>query len=182
MISKVLKHCLPFIVLSLLLVFLWHELFHAKPQALPSTLIGKNLPAFHLPDLLAETRYFTSQQMQGKVSLLNVWASWCDPCLNEHAMLMKIKNQYHIPIFAILYKDNRENVLNWLQKNGNPFLAIGEDTTGDTAIDLGVFGTPETFILNQQGRIVYRHIGMIDQTVWDHDLYPLIKKLSLHNE
>ena len=112
------------------------------------------------------------------MSLLNVWATWCYACEIEAPMLLKIKTQYHIPIYSILYKDDPKEALLSLKKNGNPYVMIGLDRKGDTAIDLGVYGTPETFVISREGKIIYRHVGIINQTVWDSVLYPLIKKYS----
>lgn len=142
----------------------------------PSALIGETLPAFELANLMAPSSTITPKTMVGRVSLLNVWATWCAACKIEHPMLMRIKEHYHIPIFAINYKDDREKAMTWLRDQGNPYLMIASDQSGDTATDLGVYGTPETFVISKAGKIVYRHFGIINQHEWDHVLYPLIKK------
>lgn len=164
-----------FIILFILLGILWRELFFSKPNELPSVLIGQTLPSFTLPTLFNQPP-LASQDLRGRVSLLNVWATWCYACSLEHPMLMKIHEQYHIPIYSILYKDNAAEAQDYLQKNGNPYVMIGNDHTGDVAIDLGVYGTPETYLISAQGEILYRHIGIIDQKNWDEILYPLIRK------
>jgi len=176
--SNRLKLILPFIILFTLLGLLWRELFYAKPNELPSALIGETLPDFKLENLLLPAATFTPRNLDGKVSLLNVWATWCYACGLEHAMLMKIKTQYHVPVYSINYKDDPNEAKAWLQQRGNPYVMIGRDKHGDAAIDLGVYGTPETFVINTAGKIVYRHIGAIDQRSWDNVLYPLIKKLE----
>ncbi len=173
-----LKLLIPLLVLFMLLGLLWRELFYSKPNELPSALIGETLPDFKLENLLLPAVSFTAHDLQGKVSLLNVWATWCYACSIEHPMLMKIKNKYHIPMYSINYKDDPEQARNWLSQHGNPYIQTGRDLHGDTAIDLGVYGTPETFVINQAGKIVYRHIGAIDQANWDKVIYPLIQKLE----
>lgn len=174
--SKLLRILIPTLILLSLLGLLWYELFHAKPSELPSALIGEKVPSFQLENILNTQSPFTQQDLKGHVILLNVWATWCYACQLETDMLMKIKNTYHVPIFAIDYKDEKADAQAWLQKYGNPYVKIGDDKHGDVAIDFGVYGTPETFVISPQGEIVYRHIGVIDQQVWDEVLYPLVKK------
>lgn len=176
-----LKLLVPLLILFTLLGLLGRELFYAKSNELPSALIGEPLPAFQLENLILPNVMFSPQALQGKVSLLNVWATWCYACSIEHPMLMKIKNQYHVPLYSINYKDDPQEARAWLTQHGNPYIQIGRDIHGDTAIDLGVYGTPETFVINQAGKIVYRHIGAINQQNWDTVLYPLIKKLEQDN-
>lgn len=173
-----LKLILPFVILFALLALLARELFFSTPLEMPSTLIGQPLPSFQLPTIAAKTSTLSEKVFRKHVTLFNVWATWCPACLSEAPMLMKIKNQYHVPIYSIVYKDDKAAVTQWLQANGNPYIAIGDDQQGDVAIDLGVYGTPETFVINQDGRIVYRHVGPITQTAWDNVLYPLIQKIE----
>lgn len=174
-ISKI-KTLIPFVILFILFAILWRELFYSKPNELPSALIGETIPDFQLPNIYQPTNLFTQKNLVGHVSLLNVWATWCYACSIEHKMLMKIKEQYHIPIYSINYKDDPLAAKGWLQKFGNPYVMTGSDLHGDVAIDLGVYGTPETFVISKEGKIVYRHIGIIDQKVWDDVLYPIVKK------
>lgn len=171
-----LKLTIPFILVFVLFILLAWELFYAKPSELPSALIGENVPVFKLPNLYPSQPPLTQKALAGKTVLLNVWATWCYACSLEHDMLMKIKNEYHVPIYSIDYKDNSQDALNWLEENGNPYELIGADANGNVAIDFGVYGTPETFVINANGKIIYRHIGAIDQKTWDEILYPLIKK------
>lgn len=175
MISQRLKFIAPFFILFLLLALFWYELFYSHKNTLPSALVGQNIPAFSLPTL-TPPQQFVPDEVKGRVVLINVFASWCNACHVEADMLMKINQEYHIPIYGIAYKDKAEDVRNWLRKYGNPFVQIGLDATGNTAIDFGVYGTPETFVINQQGKIVYRHVGAIDQAAWDNVLYPLIQR------
>lgn len=178
---RYLKTLTPFCLLFLLVGILAYELFYAKPHELPSALIGQAVPAFNVPELNHPEQRFTERQFAQHVMLLNVWASWCEACQTEAGMLMKIAKQYHVPLFGLVYKDKPADAKKWLIDNGNPYIAIGDDANGDVAIDLGVYGTPETFVINKQGQIIYRHIGSIDQTAWDKTLYPLIQRAEAGN-
>lgn len=167
---------MPFIILATLLGFLAYELFHAKPQALPSALIGQSLPNFRLPSLLEPGKNFSAAELQGRVSLLNIWATWCSACRIEHETLIIINQRDHVPLFSIDYKDNPEDAKLWLKNLGNPYEKIGEDTQGDLGIDLGIYGTPETFIIDKQGKIRYRHVGALDENTWQEVLLPLVRQ------
>lgn len=168
----------PFFILVLLLVILCRELFYANPTELPSSLIGKPMPTFNLSSLYNARQTFSDKTVRGQPALINIWATWCYACQLEMPMLLAIKENYHIPIYGIVYKDDRSLALKWLKQYGNPYTAIGMDNTGDTAIDFGVYGTPETFVINPQGRIIYRHAGLLDQKSWEEVIYPLIKKFE----
>jgi len=169
----------PFAILFLLLALLAYELFYSDYKNLESPLIGKPLPPFHLETIFSEKKIFSEKDLVKGPLLLTVWATWCYSCELEHDMLMKIRDQYHVPIYSILYKDDVNKVKVWLLNKGNPFILSGNDKNGDTAMDLGVYGTPETFVINAQQKIIYRHVGMIDQTVWEKTLYPLLQKNGL---
>ncbi len=170
------KKIIPFLLLFALLGLLGKELFYSNPNELPSALLGEEVPHFNLPDLFQSPKNLTQNALIGRVALLNVWATWCYACGFEHPMLMKISKDYHIPIYGIDYKDDTQQAIAWLAEKGNPYVKVGNDKRGDVAIDLGVYGTPETFVISPQGKIIYRHIGNIDQKAWDEILYPLIKK------
>lgn len=174
--AEKIKSILPFIILFALLAILWRELFYAKPNEIPSPLIGEQVPHFQLTNLFQPEKMFTQNDLVGSVVLLNVWATWCYACSLEQDMLMKIKDQYRVKIYSIDYKDDPAAAKKWLQKYGNPFVMTGNDSHGDVAIDLGVYGTPETFVISPQGKIIYRHVGAIDQKSWDEVIYPLIQK------
>lgn len=174
---KITLYVIPFIILFMLLGLLWRELFYAKSSELPSALIGEDVPNFQLPILYQQQKMFTQKDLAGgHIALLNVWATWCYACGIEHPMLMKLKEQYHVPIYSIDYKDAPQNAKKWLQEKGNPYVMTGDDRKGDAAIDFGVYGTPETFVISPNGKIIYRHTGAIDQKTWDEVLYPLVKK------
>jgi cytochrome c biogenesis protein CcmG, thiol:disulfide interchange protein DsbE len=169
------KKFIPFIILFALLGILFRELYTSH-DTLPSALVGEPLPTFDLTDLFDPTHHFTQKDLQGHLSLLTVWASWCEACKIEQPMLMRISERYHIPMFSIVYKDIPTTAKKWLKENGNPFALTGNDDKGDVAIDLGVYGTPETFVINPKGNIIYRQVGIIDPATWENTLYPLVKQ------
>jgi len=173
---QTIKKIIPFLILFALLGILGKELFYAKPNEIPSALLGEDLPNFQLPNLFSSKKVVAQKDLVGRVTLLNIWATWCYACSIEHPLLLKISEKYHVPIYGIDYKDDPKDAIAWLVKNGNPYVMVGKDRLGNVAIDLGVYGTPETFVISPQGKIVYRHIGAIDQKAWDEILYPLIKK------
>lgn len=135
---------------------------------------GDPVPAFSLSTL--DGGHLTNRSMVGHVSLLNVWASWCSYCREEHGMLMRIKNQYHIPIYGIAYRDNPSNARAFLAEEGNPYVAVGVDWDGNSTDALDVTGTPVTFLIDKHGVIRYRHTGSIDSSSWNNDFLPRIKE------
>lgn len=167
-------YILPFIILILLLSFCWRNVQSSPATVLPE-LTGKRVPPFNLPSVLYPGKRFTDKNLRGRIVILNIWASWCSACLAEHSTLMKIKEQYHIPIYGINFKDNIHDARASLKKNGNPYLDVGMDTNGDIATDFGIDGTPETFLIDPHGMIRYRHDGTLDDYTWEYVLLPLIK-------
>lgn len=143
---------------------------------MPSVQLGKSLPAFQLP-AVEEGKLFTPDVMKGRVVLLNVWASWCEACVEEQVFLMRLARQ-SVPIYGLNYKDNTQNAQRWLNEWGNPYQAVGEDKEGRVAIDLGVYGAPETFLIDKKGVIRYRHIGILNEEAWKSDFLPRIKQLQ----
>ena|SRR3990167_10931114 len=168
------KFLLPFVILFVLLGMLYIQLSSSRSYTYAKGIIGDKMPEFSVPAIDGKGSVTTSS-LRGRVTLLNFWASWCGACHAEHAMLMKIKNEYHIPIYGIAFKDNPNDAKAVLEKSGNPFAEVGYDATGATSIDFGVYGTPETYVISPSGNILYRQIGVIDQHTWDNTIYPLIK-------
>jgi cytochrome c biogenesis protein CcmG/thiol:disulfide interchange protein DsbE len=170
------KNTIPFILLFLLLGLLWHELYSVTPTKPSPSLVGEAIPTFALPELFESKKIVTQKDLMGRVGLLNIWASWCSACQMEHSMLMKIKNMYHIPIYGIVYRDEPAETRQWLEKHGNPYIFVGNDQNGEASVDFGIYGTPETFVISPEGRILYRHIGVINQETWDNTIYPIVKQ------
>ena len=155
------------------------------PREVPSPLVGKPAPSFQLPpveELKAGTTSVPGfghvELAQGKVAIVNVWASWCTPCVAEHPYLTELARRSGAPLFGINYKDKGENARRFLERYGNPFVAIGADATGRTAIEWGVAGVPETFIIDPRGRIAYKHTGPITPEALANDLLPAIRKAA----
>ena len=178
------KPRIPFLLLAPLIAFLGLAAFFAvslqkgDPSRLPSALLGKPVPPFQLPpvELLKTDKGdmpgFTQNELaKGKVTIVNVWASWCTPCIAEHPYLTELAKQSGAPLFGINYKDKAENARRFLGTHGNPFIAVGADSTGRTAIEWGVAGVPETFIVDPRGRIAYKHTGPITPEVMARDLH-----------
>jgi cytochrome c biogenesis protein CcmG/thiol:disulfide interchange protein DsbE len=145
--------------------------------ALPSALIDKKAPSFTLPPIDGDGPGFASSDLTGKVALVNVWASWCPPCRAEQPMLMRLKSE-DVPIYGINYKDKPADARAMLNDLGNPYTRIGADRTGRVAIDWGVYGYPETFVIDREGRVRYRHVGPITAQDIDRIFRPLLKRLS----
>lgn len=148
------------------------------PKRLESALIGKNTPAFSLESLVDENQQVTESVLKtGKPRLLNVWATWCPTCYVEHGYLVQLAKQ-GIEIVGIDYKDERQKAIKFLANNGNPYKAIIFDPKGSLGLDLGVYGAPETFIIDGDGIIRYRHAGDVNDQVWNQILKPIYEKLK----
>lgn len=168
---------LPFILFLLIAGLLFRGL-RLHPEKIPSPLIGKSVPTFYLPTLEDENKKVNQTIFFGHVSLLNVWATWCTLCAYEHPLLMDLAKKQHILINGLNYRDDSTAAKEWLQQAGNPYHIILSDPSGVAAIDWGVYGTPETFVIDKTGHIRYRQVGIIDQTTWDTVLKPLVKQLE----
>ncbi|HEX3846730.1 MAG TPA: DsbE family thiol:disulfide interchange protein [Steroidobacteraceae bacterium] len=144
-------------------------------HALPSPLIGKAAPQFALADVLDPARSVGNAAFKGQVYVLNVWGSWCEPCREEHPTLLAIAQTNLVPIIGLDYMDDRTKATSWLQRHGNPYQVVPFDKEGRTAIDWGVYGEPETFLVDRQGRIVFKYISPITQEVWDREFVPRIE-------
>lgn len=159
------------------LVALFAAGLQLNPREVPSPLIGKPVPDFELPPVKGRTSGLASRDLRGEVTLVNVFASWCVPCRDEHGMLMELHNQRVVMIHGLNYKDKPDDVARWLAELGNPFTRTGADLDGRVSIDWGVYGVPETFLIGADGRIVYKHIGPLTPHVVSEKLVPLIQKL-----
>ena len=171
------RYLLPLGIFLVLVVFLGIGL-GLNPREIPSPLIDKPAPAFELVQLHEPGKSLTTQDMQGKVWLLNVWASWCGACRDEHPVLVEFARRKLVPIYGLNYKDKREDGLGWLTQFGNPYTESVFDPEGRIGIDYGVYGVPETFVIDREGVIRYKHIGPITPEVLRDKLEPLLRKLN----
>jgi len=144
---------------------------------LPSALIGKPAPALDLPPIQGDGPGLKSADFKGQVALVNIWASWCPPCRLEHPLLMRLAGE-GVKLYGVNYKDRPEAAIAFLAELGNPFKALGADRTGRTSIDWGVYGYPETFVVDKKGIVRYRHVGPIMPQDLDTKIYPLLKRLE----
>ena len=149
-----------------------------NPREVPSPLIGKPAPAFELPLLMEPDKKFSEKTMLGRVWILNVWASWCPPCLVEHPVVTQVSRSGMAPVIGLNYKDKPEDALPWLKRNGDPYELIVFDGNGRIGIDYGVYGVPETYIIDRQGVIRYKHIGPLTADVVQKEMDPLVRKLN----
>lgn len=171
------KRLIPLGIFGVLIVFLVIGL-GLKPKEIPSPLIGKVAPTFSLPVLNQENQIFTPSEMLGKVWLLNVWASWCVSCRAEHPLLNELAKMKLVPILGLNYKDQDPAALKWLTELGNPYDLSIVDAKGLVGIDYGVYGVPETFVIDQTGKVAFKHIGPITPDSMQKTLLPLIAKLN----
>lgn len=148
------------------------------PSIVPSAMIGKPAPAFDLPALVPERPGVSSQDLKGKVVLLNFFASWCVPCRAEQPVLMRIAEEEKLPIYGIAYKDKPEAARAFLAELGNPFGRLAVDESGRTAIDFGLYGVPETYLVDKQGVIRFRQVGPLDPETLTKTVLPLVAELS----
>ena len=148
------------------------------PHEIPSPLIGKPAPAFQLPRLEAPDQHFSPADLKGKVWLLNVWASWCVSCREEHPVLLELARSNQVPLIGLDYKDTPKDAMAWLTQFGNPYGIVPVDADGRTGIDYGVYGVPETYVIDKNGVIAHKHIGPVTREVLDQEILPLVRKLS----
>lgn len=175
--KKILVRVLPFVVFASLSIFLWKGLY-LNPREIPSTYVDKKIPKFSLPTLAQnKPSVFRDEDLYGEVSLLNVWASWCMACKDEQVFLLKLADS-GIKIYGLNYKDDVANALDWLNTWGNPYTLIGTDINGLVALDLGVYGTPETFIIDENGVVRYRYAGILNEKIWQEKFLPVFLKVK----
>ena len=149
-----------------------------NPREVPSPFIGRPAPDFSLPQLHDPQKVFSPKDLAGQVWLLNVWASWCSGCKDEHPVLMQLAQSGSVPIYGMDYKDRRMEALAWLKRQGNPYPLSAMDEAGRIGIDYGVYGVPETFVIDKKGVIRYKQIGPLDQEALDRKVLPLVRELQ----
>lgn len=168
---------LPLLLFIVLVAFLAIGLGR-DPHTVPSPLINKPAPDFRLAQLHDPTKSFTAQEMRGQVWLLNVWASWCVSCRDEHPLLVELAESKAVPVYGMNYKDRREDALAWLNDFGDPYLLSASDTDGRIGINYGVYGVPETYLIDREGVIRYKQIGPLTPEILEKTLLPMVKELS----
>ncbi len=171
------RFLIPLGVFGLLAVFLFIGL-SLKPSEIPSPLLDKAAPAFALPQLHEPDENFTPADLRGQVWLFNVWASWCVSCRDEHPLLLDLARTGEVPIYGLNYKDQRQDAVRWLQQLGNPYIASAYDLEGQVGIDYGVYGVPETYVIDREGVIRHKHIGPITLKVLTDEILPIVRKLK----
>lgn len=171
------RFLLPLVAFMVLVIFLGIGL-NLKPREVPSPLIDKPAPAFRVPQLYEEAKTIAPEEMRGKVWLFNVWASWCVTCREEHPLLVELARQNLVPIYGLNYKDKREDAFAWLAERGNPYVVTAYDREGNVGIDYGVYGVPETFVIDKLGIIRYKQIGPVTPEALRDKIIPLVKELN----
>lgn len=169
-----LRFYLPVLCFVFVAIALWRGLY-LDTKTLPSMLIDKPMPSFELTSV--DGSVVSNSDLPGQVFLLNVWGSYCLPCLIEHPTLMRLSEEGEIPVVGVNYRDRQDLAIDWLQENGNPFSFSILDESGRFGIDLGVYGAPETYLVDANGVIRFRHVSVLDETVWREQFLPAIAEL-----
>jgi cytochrome c biogenesis protein CcmG/thiol:disulfide interchange protein DsbE len=172
-----LRYLLPLGIFLVLVIFFAVGL-KLDPREVPSPLIDKLAPAFEVAQLHEPDRRISTEQLRGQVWLLNVWASWCVACRQEHPHLVALARQNLVPIYGLNYKDKRPDALRWLQQFGDPYTVSAHDLDGRVGLNYGVYGVPETFLIDKQGVIRYKHIGPVDPDVINNTIMPMVRELQ----
>ena len=163
------RYLWPLIGVGALIVFLVLGLLHGDPRKLPSPFIGKPAPRFELPTLKNPEVTIGSQHLDGDYAVVNVWATWCVMCKVEHGFLMDLAASKTVRIYGINWRDSRPDAIQWLNDLGDPYVASAYDADGRVGIDWGVYGAPETFLVNPQGTVIYKHLGPLDDDIWQRE-------------
>jgi cytochrome c biogenesis protein CcmG/thiol:disulfide interchange protein DsbE len=169
-----LKYLVPIGLFAVLVGFLYFGLGRDK-QTLPSPLIGKTAPVFELPRLEEPSQTFSNREFAGKPYVLNVWGTWCVGCRQEHGALLEIARRAEVPIIGLNWNDDRDQALRWLQQLGDPYVVNAYDGEGRIAIDWGVYGAPETFLVDARGIVIHKHVAPITLQIWEQDFLPLLQ-------
>jgi len=169
---------IPFILFILiLLIFFYLLIIDRNPSKIPSALLNSQVPEFEADSLFKNEKFNSSQEFSKEITLVNFFATWCKPCRDEHAYIQKFSNEKNIKIIGVNYKDNPKKAVQWLKKLGNPYSNVAIDKNGKIAIDWGVYGIPETFVVNSKGIIKFRHVGPVTNKIYKK-IYKLIEKLN----
>ena len=171
------KFLLPLLVF-LVLVGVFVVGLTKDPSRIPSPLLGNPAPEYSLPSLEDPTQQAGSADFFGKVALVNIWATWCPGCRQEHGFLMELAAENTIPIYGLNWRDNRPDALRWIDALGNPYQTSAFDADGRVGIDWGAYGAPETFLLDSNGMVVHKHIAPLTREIWERDFVPIIEQLE----
>ena len=171
------KHYLPIIIFFLIIPIFYIGLDRNKSE-LPSPLIGKKMPKFSLPSLQNSNHIIDNSNFDYEIFLLNVWATWCSGCLEEHPFLMQLSKSNQIPIIGLNWRDNKNDAIDWLENYGDPYNLIANDKLGRVAIDWGVYGAPESFLVDSNGIIIHKHLGPLNEKIWEQDFVSLIRDVK----
>lgn len=171
------RFLIPLAVFAIMVIFLAIGLT-LNPREVPSPLIGKPAPTFNLPQVAAAENTLSPSDFKGQVVLVNVWASWCVSCRQEHPVLLQLAQQGLVPIYGLNYKDQREAAQGWLRQHGDPYVASAFDADGRVGIDWGVYGVPETFVIDWAGIIRHKHTGPVTPAALERDILPLVRQLQ----
>jgi cytochrome c biogenesis protein CcmG/thiol:disulfide interchange protein DsbE len=173
------RYAIPLIIFLVIAAFLASRLRGGyDPHIIPSVLIGKAAPDFQLPELRDSTKTFSPKQMRGKVWLLNVWGSWCFACREEHPFLIQLSNAGAVPVYGLDWRDKREDALATLDELGDPYALTVSDADGHVAVDYGVTGAPETYLIDKNGVIRYKEVGQLTPEIWQKRILPLVEELN----
>ena len=175
--TRYLRYLVPLAIFMVLVAFLFRGL-SLDPKRVPSPLVGKPMPAFSLPRLQDPAATLSDTDLKGKVSILNIWATWCVSCRAEHKVLLLLANSNKVDIYGLNYKDERDKAKQWLVQLGDPYVANAFDADGRTGIDWGVYGAPETFIMDREGIIRHKHIGPLSIDALNNEILPIIAELQ----
>jgi cytochrome c biogenesis protein CcmG/thiol:disulfide interchange protein DsbE len=169
------RFVMPLLVLAALAALFWFGLFHGNQREISSPLVGKPAPAFALPAVSDPQRIVSNESWRGRPYLLNVWATWCVGCREEHELLVEIASTNVVPIVGLNWKDDRALAIGWLRQLGNPYADVAFDELGRVAIDWGVYGAPETFLVGADGRVLHKHIGPLTPDKWRNEFLPRLQ-------
>jgi cytochrome c biogenesis protein CcmG/thiol:disulfide interchange protein DsbE len=171
------RYVAPVVVVAIM-VGIFTVALNNDPTALPSPYIGKHAPNFDLPQLKDQTQRISNADLEGKAVLLNVWATWCVGCRQEHAFLLQLAREKVLPIYGLNWRNRREDALQWLAQLGDPYIASGYDSDGRAGIDWGVYGAPETFLVAADGTVLYKYLGPLGPDAWEREFVPRLRAID----
>ncbi len=174
-------YAIPLGVFVVLMLLFWRGMSR-DPKQIPSPLINQPVPKFSLPAVASSRDRFTDADLRQQVSLVHIWATWCYTCRSEYPTLVELAKEAPIPFYAITYRDKVSQIKAWVKSYSNPYRKIGVDEQGDTVINWGVYGTPETYLVDSEGIIRYKHVGNITYETWQEKILPEIKRYQHHEK